>query len=81
MIGQTLVAHLWNGGAIMVEGNPTSIDMLRERLVDDREVKAILIYQHPIEHSEMVGPALKKISQANYTQLKEERENRAARKH
>jgi hypothetical protein len=75
VISQTLVAYLWNGASIMVEGNPTSIDILRESLVPNRKVRAIIIYQHPEERPETVGPQLTKISQTNYTQLEEERNN------
>lgn len=71
MIEQTLLADLHNGGQIMVEGNSTSIDILKERLIQDVLVKFISIYQHPEPRPETVGPALVKVQSINYTQLKE----------
>lgn len=70
MIEQTLLAELHNGGQIMVEGNSTSIDILKERLVQDVLVKHITVYQHGESHPETVGALLTKASTLNYTQLK-----------
>lgn len=66
-----LVARLHNRFTVLVHGNQQGIDVLKNLLVPNRDVKGITIYK-----GEGQGPHLEKLDQLNYTELTELRPKR-----
>lgn len=65
-----LVAHLHNRSSISVFGNATSIDILKERLIQDTLVKSIQIYRTHADapRSDVIED---RILSLNYTKLRQ----------
>lgn len=67
---RAITAYLHTGGYIHVGGHATSIDILKERLMLDKQVKGLVVYERATEGT---VPAIIKLEQFNYTQLKQHR--------
>jgi hypothetical protein len=71
-ISRSILIETFAHKQIIVEGNPTAIDMLREFAIDHKETRSIRVYEHAEERRQVAGPdQLKRIESISYTRLKE----------
>ena len=73
-ISQTLVAYDFSGRTVVVEGNPTSIDILKEFLIEQKSIHAIRVYEHKKARRQVAGPKHLSLTESMiYAKLKEMR--------